>query len=117
VSRLRVARLRNDYQALVAPLEQVVLCHVVEWNHAEPGRAADDPDHGEVIGQPIQLVDVVAQLAADAYVARASDLFGYGDLAGVLPGQASGDDPIPVEGEHLRHHWLVESVEYDRVVA
>ena len=112
-----MARLRNDDQALVAPLEQVVLRHVVQRNHAEPRRPADDPDHGEGIGQPIQLVDVVAQLAADADVARASDLFGYGDLAGVLPGQASGDDPIPVEGEQLRHPWLVDPVEIELGVA
>ena len=67
---LLVAGLRHHDQALIAALEQIMLRHVVEWDDADPRWPSDYADDTERIREAVELVDVVAELATDPYVAR-----------------------------------------------
>ena len=59
-----MAGLRDDHEALVAALEQIVLRHVVERDDTDPGRPADDTDDRERVGETVELVDRVSDFSA-----------------------------------------------------
>ena len=117
VDGLLVPGLRHHDQALVAPLEEVVLGHVVERDDAQTGRPADDPHHGKGIGQAVELVQVVADLPSHPDLARSGDLFGERDLTGVCLWHAAGDHPVAIQREELAHALLVEAIEVELGVA
>ena len=114
---LLVPGLRDDHQALVSALEEIVLRHVVERDDTQAGRSADDTDDREGVGETVELVDRVSEVSADPNVTRASDLLGDRDLVRIRLRQPAGDDPVVVQRDELSHAWLIESVEIELGVA